>query len=113
MLLLLRTMRGRREAPGLRPEGIVPQPQAAFAFTTPLGLGHPMTRMHVRLLGPCFKTGRRRRRPTRDRDTSRARETLAVRARSGTRRAQSQERGARGKPRTSPTPSVQAQRFVA
>ena len=28
-----------------------------FAFTPPLGLGHPMTRTHVRLLGPCFKTG--------------------------------------------------------
>ena len=55
-----------------------------------------MTRSHVRLLGPCFKTGRRRRRPTRDRDAGRARETLAVRARLSTRRVRSQERGARG-----------------
>ena len=39
--------------------------------------------------------------------------TLAVRARSVTRRVRSQERGAPGKPRTSPTPSVQSQRFVA
>jgi len=31
-----------------------------------------MTRTHVRLLGPCFKTGRRRRRPTRNRDAGRA-----------------------------------------
>ena len=53
-----------------------------------------MTRTHVRLLGPCFKTGRRRRRPTRDRDASRARETLAVRAHLSTRRVRSQERGA-------------------
>ena len=88
-------MRGRRNATGLRPEGIAPQLQAAFAFTSPLGLVNPMTRSHVRLLGPCFKTGRRRRRPTRDRDAGRARETLAVRARLGTRRVRSQERGAR------------------
>ena len=94
MLLLLRTIRGRREAPGLRPQGIVPKLQAAFAFTAPLGLVNPMTRTHVRLLGPCFKTGRRRRRPTRDRDASRARETLAVRACLNTRPVRSQERGA-------------------
>ena len=30
-----------------------------------------MTRTHVRLLGPCFKTGRRGHRPTRDRDAAR------------------------------------------
>ena len=45
-----------------------------FAFTPPLGLVSPMTRTHVRLLGPCFKTGRRRRRPTRNRDAGRASE---------------------------------------
>ena len=94
MLLLLRTKRGRCEAPGLRPCGIVPKLQAAFAFTAPLGLVNPMTRTHVRLLGPCFKTGRRRRRPTRDRNVSRAREALVVRAHLDTRRARSQERGA-------------------
>jgi hypothetical protein len=60
---------------GIAPiERIIPKLQAAFAFTAPLGLGNPMTRTHVRLLGPCFKTGRRRRRPTRNRDASRARE---------------------------------------
>ena len=48
--------------------------KAAFAFTAPLGLVNPVTRKHVTLLGPCFKTGRRRRRPTRDRDVSRASE---------------------------------------
>ncbi len=47
---------------------------AAFAFTAPLGFVHPMARAHVKLLGPCFKTGRRGRRPTRDRDASRANE---------------------------------------
>ena len=46
--------------------------EAAFAFTAPFGLVGRMTRTHVRLLGPCFKTGRRRRRPTRDRDANRA-----------------------------------------
>ena len=73
MLLLLRTKRGRCEAPGLRRlTGSSLNHEVAFAFTAPLGLGNPMTRTHVRLLGPCFKTGRRRRRPTRNRDASRA-----------------------------------------
>ena len=31
-----------------------------------------MTRTYVRLLGPCFKTGRRGHRPTRDRYAARA-----------------------------------------
>ena len=31
---------------------------AVFTFIPPLGLEHPKTRAHVRLLGPCFKTGR-------------------------------------------------------
>ena len=52
---------------------IAPQPsKSVFAFTTPLSLGHSMARAHVKLLGPCFKTGRRGRRPTRDRDANRA-----------------------------------------
>jgi hypothetical protein len=34
-------------------------PREPHAFTAPLGLGvFPVTRAHVRLLGPCFKTGR-------------------------------------------------------
>jgi hypothetical protein len=54
-------------------EGIVPRtPDVPFAFTAPLGLVHPLARAHVRLLGPCFKTGRRDRRPTRDGDAVRA-----------------------------------------
>ena len=67
-------MRGRRKAPGLRPHnrGSPLGHQVPFAFTTPLGLVRPMARTHVRLLGPCFKTGRRGHRPTRDRDASRA-----------------------------------------
>ena len=31
---------------------------AAFTFIAPRGFTHPKTRAHVRLLGPCFKTGR-------------------------------------------------------
>ena len=30
----------------------------AFTFILPPGFRHPKTRAHVRLLGPCFKTGR-------------------------------------------------------
>ena len=30
----------------------------AFTFIAPTGFEHPETRAHVRLLGPCFKTGR-------------------------------------------------------
>ena len=32
--------------------------EATFTFITPRGFAHPKTRAHVRLLGPCFKTGR-------------------------------------------------------
>ena len=32
--------------------------EAVFTFILPLGFEHPKTRAHVRLLGPCFKTGR-------------------------------------------------------
>ena len=73
MLLLLCTMRGRRKAPGLRPHnrGSPLGHQVPFAFTTPLGLVRPMARTHVRLLGPCFKTGRRVHQATRDRDADR------------------------------------------
>ena len=54
-------------------KGITPQlHEAAFAFTAPLGLGHPMARAHAKLLGPCFKTGQRGHRPTRNRDAARA-----------------------------------------
>jgi hypothetical protein len=62
----------RRHCARLRDHASVTK--VTFAFTTPLGLVNPMTRAHDRLLGPCFKTGRRRRRPTRNRDVSRASE---------------------------------------
>ena len=56
---------------------IVPQTDKLFfAFTTPLGLVNPMARIHVRLLGPCFKTGRRGHRPTRYRYAARSKRTL-------------------------------------
>ena len=34
------------------------RPSRPFAFAAPQGLRSPKTRIHVRLLGPCFKTGR-------------------------------------------------------
>ena len=34
------------------------QLKRAFTFIVPAGFNHPKTRTHVRLLGPCFKTGR-------------------------------------------------------
>ena len=62
-----------------------------FAFTAPLGLVNPMARKTVRLLGPCFKTGRRGHRPTRQRDANRNRELLAIRVRLHTCLTQSQD----------------------
>ena len=32
--------------------------EVAFTFIAPRGFSHPKTRAHVRLLAPCFKTGR-------------------------------------------------------
>ena len=110
------------QSAGTAPPGegeIVPRtPDVPFAFTAPLGLVHPLARAHVRLLGPCFKTGRRDRRPTRDRD--------AVRASEGARYTRrllyppAAETGARGLPdgprvdqQTSPGSSFRGERFVA
>lgn len=40
------------------PSSLGRQPGPTFTFITPLGVSLvPMTRVHVRLLGPCFKTG--------------------------------------------------------
>ena len=36
----------------------VSQLMLAFTFITPMSFEHSMTRAYVRLLGPCFKTGR-------------------------------------------------------
>ena len=42
-----------------RRAGFSPQPsRMAFTFIAPTGFDRPETRAHVRLLGPCFKTGR-------------------------------------------------------
>jgi len=88
--------------------------QAAFAFTAPLGLDNPMTRTHVRLLGPCFKTGRRRRRPTRNRDAGRASEdTRYTSPLSYPPGPKLGRQGLQTSPQTSPAASVQSQRFVA
>lgn len=57
-----RSLRSVRDRPR-RP----PPPRRArrppFTFIAPLGLVRPMTRTHVRLLGPCYKTGRVGHRP--------------------------------------------------
>ena len=44
-----------------------------FTFIAPLGFVCPVTRAHVRLLGPCFKTGRVEGRPGRHRPCAPAR----------------------------------------
>ena len=62
-----------------------------FAFTAPISLVNPMARIHVRLLGPCFKTGRSNQRPTRQRDGNRNRALLAIRVSSNTCLARSQD----------------------
>ena len=54
--LLLRPVRDR-------PRKTPPKERLPFTFISPLGLVRPMTRTHVRLLGPCFKTGRVGHRP--------------------------------------------------
>ena len=54
------------------------------------------TRTHVRLLGPCFKTGRRGRQPTHDRDADRVKHGhMLYMPAQFTRRLQSQEHRAR------------------
>ena len=39
-------------------EKISPQLKEPLLSLCPTGFNHPKTRTHVRLLGPCFKTGR-------------------------------------------------------
>ncbi|KAL0745490.1 hypothetical protein Bca101_102016 [Brassica carinata] len=48
-----RTLLRRSRSVGSAPVRILP-----ISFLTPYGFTHPLTRTHVRLLGPCFKTGR-------------------------------------------------------
>ncbi|BAU03423.1 hypothetical protein VIGAN_UM102800, partial [Vigna angularis var. angularis] len=51
---LTRTLHRRSgSAGGATHKGIPP-----ISFLTPYGFTHLLTRTHVRLLGPCFKTGR-------------------------------------------------------
>ncbi|CAN6588582.1 unnamed protein product [Malus baccata var. baccata] len=46
-------LRRSRSVGGATPRGIPP-----VSFLAPYGFDRPLTRTHVRLLGPCFKTGR-------------------------------------------------------
>ena len=57
----------RMDRPMMRRRGVRPataltsaQPTLNLHFHCARGLAHPKTRAHVRLLGPCFKTGRAR-----------------------------------------------------
>src|SRR5262249_54291566 len=51
---LTRTLHRRsRSVGGAAPWGFPP-----LSFLAPYGFARPLTRTHVRLLGPCFKTGR-------------------------------------------------------
>ena len=107
------TLRARRAggAPGPRGAGIPPQPaRAGPHFHCATGfLPHPLTRARVRLLGPCFKTGRvgyrHRRRPLAPPVERGPVPTLATRRGRGalrTVRPGRQSRRERGGPRPSP-----------
>ena len=72
--------------------------ELAFTLIAPLGLVRPMTRTHVGLLGPCFKTGRVDHRPTRRRRTPLPQRRDATRAGIGMGPSQGQP-GHRGGPR--------------
>ena len=85
-----------------------------FAFTAPLGLVNPMTSIHVRLLGPCFKTGRSGRRPTRQRDENRNRALLAIRVLSNTCLVRSQgTQGCQQYQQLHPGPLIQSKQFLS
>ena len=58
MLCVLPMKRGQLEVAGVRLTDPPSSSKLLFAFTTPLSLVNSMARIHVRLLGPCFKTGR-------------------------------------------------------
>ena len=84
-----------------------------FAFTSPLSLVNSMARIHVRLLGPCFKTGQRGHRPTQQRDENRNRALLAIRVLSRTCLVHSQDtRGCRQNQQLHPGPSVRSKQFL-
>ena len=71
MLCVIPTKRGRLEFTGMRLTDLPSSRQATLCFHCAAGFSGPLTRAHGRLLGPCFKTGRRGRRTTRDRDATR------------------------------------------
>ncbi|KAL2250191.1 UNVERIFIED_CONTAM: hypothetical protein Sindi_2492800 [Sesamum indicum] len=52
--MLTRTLLRRSRSVGVAPLGAI----APVSFLTPFGFARPLTRTHVRLLGPCFKIGR-------------------------------------------------------
>ena len=79
MLCVLPMKRGQLEVAGVRLTDPPSSSKLLFAFTTPLSLVNSMACIHVRLLGPCFKTGRRDRWPTRQRDGDSSRALLAIR----------------------------------
>ena len=93
---------------GFRPSRILPRPtRAGLCFHFASGFRTcPTTRAHVRLLGPCFKTGRTGYRPIRHRRRvgreTPARRTIAVRGhwRQSPQVERPQEHGARNRPRT-------------
>ena len=104
----MRALAAPHEARSTRSAGTAPprggwslRHRVPFAFTAPLGLVHPTTRTHVRLLGPCFKTGRRRRRPTRDRDAGRVNKGKDTRYTSPLRYPPATKPGVRGLRQTS------------
>ena len=57
MLCVLPMKRGQWEVAGVRLTDPPSSSKLLFAFTTPLSLVNSMARIHVRLLGPCYKTG--------------------------------------------------------
>ncbi|KAL0293804.1 UNVERIFIED_CONTAM: hypothetical protein Sradi_6919500 [Sesamum radiatum] len=52
--MLTRTLLRRSRSVDAAPLGGI----ASVSFLAPYGFTRPLTRTHVRLLGPCFKTGR-------------------------------------------------------
>ena len=108
-------------SPEPAPRGDRPSARKKRAFTliAPLGLVRPMTRTHVGLLGPCFKTGRvdhRSTTPQNGQATAPARGRSEERAPEWDRRRASQDTG--GSPSAGgrfrpPRPSTAPQRVAA
>ena len=98
MLLVLTARDGACKSRACAPKGsALSQQKRAFTLIAPLGLVRPMTRTHVGLLGPCFKTGRVDHRPTRRRRAPLPQRRDATRAGTGMGPSQGQP-GHRGVP---------------